>query len=1185
MDHERSDLCRCCEPPVPAAPVAISNRPGLPAIAYRIGTFATFRAAMLDALHDQPGLEGLTTRDSDDYSITVLELWAAVADVLTFYQERIANEAYLRTAVHRDSVQRLARLLDYRLRPGLAAETRLAFTIDPNQLPGKSNTARIPAGVKVMSVPGQDEQPQFFETVEEITGDARLNALWALPVPRPVNPFAQGTTAAALLTRPDRLATGDPLLFFNAGRLEEKRITALDNLDTPVGRKVQWEPAIQHRAWVAAAAHAARLVRRLRFFGVNASTSFQYYDPGQLSGGVWSSQPRWRNESVDLSFAANASSYPLDAQYEDLKPGMQLLVDTATEPDPLRLAAIVEVRQARASLHDKHPQQDTVTQLTLTRVIRDAPVVLSRDSNRLDVFARSGTDSALFLERTGSTWQGWEPLGGILASGMAAAAWASNRLDIFVRGVDGALYQRWRDGATGGTWQPGSALWKSLGGVLTSPPSAVSLGVNRLDVFVRGADSALWHRWWNGTTWSGWQWFGGRLTSRPVAVAWGPNRLDVFARGPDNALWHRCWDGSSLSAWQSLGGQISPDFCVAARAANRLDVFARALDGTLQTIGWNGSLWSAWQTLAPEIAGTPAVASWGANRLDVFARRSDATLMHVVWNGSAWSAPTEFSGKIGGDPAAVSWGTGRIDLFARGLDGGLQHSYWDGSRWLPWEGLGLGLGRVDDRRAASLYQVDPQELVFREFEYPAEVAGSRITVPLSQVDSIDKKRTVLLQAPPLAPHVATVTGSQPIASTPGAAPDHLAIDFTPELPAALRTGAAQLLGNAARATHGQSIAPEEILGDGNAAAAFQRFTLRHAPLTHLSSSKQVQGVASLSVLVNGARWTEVDSLYGQSASARVYVLRQDDDGRSTVQFGDGVTGARLPSGRGNVKAQYRYGLGLAGRVREKQLSVALTRPVGAKEVSNPAAAEGGADPEPRDAARIAAPTTVRTFGRAVALSDFETIAMASGEVAKASATWVWQTLQKAVHLTVAAQDGAALSAEALARLHAALDQARDPNHPLLLGSFCRVPVTVQANLIVDDAYVRDDVVAAARQALIDFFAFDHLALARSIHRSDIYAVLQAVPGLTALDLNVFHYKGHGSWSAQQMEIRGATSSPLQPHLRMFGARASSAAILHFDRIVGPCLAGATAPAVLPAEQAWLEDPAADLYLTATGGIG
>ncbi len=54
---------------------------------------------MLESLARAEALAGLTARRSDDFAITLLELWAAVGDVLTFYQERYANEAFL---PHRD---------------------------------------------------------------------------------------------------------------------------------------------------------------------------------------------------------------------------------------------------------------------------------------------------------------------------------------------------------------------------------------------------------------------------------------------------------------------------------------------------------------------------------------------------------------------------------------------------------------------------------------------------------------------------------------------------------------------------------------------------------------------------------------------------------------------------------------------------------------------------------------------------------------------------------------------------------------------------------------------------------------------------------------------------------------------------------------------------------------------------
>src|ERR1041384_4339969 len=124
--------CGCCEGISAETPVQIENRPGLSAIAYRAGTHAQFRETLLARLTGsrRPALTGFTTRDSDDFSIALLDAWATVGDVLTFYQERIANEAYLRTATERLSILELARLINYELRPGVAASTYLAFTIN-----------------------------------------------------------------------------------------------------------------------------------------------------------------------------------------------------------------------------------------------------------------------------------------------------------------------------------------------------------------------------------------------------------------------------------------------------------------------------------------------------------------------------------------------------------------------------------------------------------------------------------------------------------------------------------------------------------------------------------------------------------------------------------------------------------------------------------------------------------------------------------------------------------------------------------------------------------------------------------------------------------------------------------------------------------------------------------------------
>ena len=123
------------------------NRPGLPALSYRIGDYNAFFQRMVNQLPtalsspEDPGKGGplapLTTRVLNDPAIALLDAWAVVADVLTFYQERIANEGYLLTATERLSVLQLSRMIGYELSPGVAASTQLAFFVeDDPQEPG-----------------------------------------------------------------------------------------------------------------------------------------------------------------------------------------------------------------------------------------------------------------------------------------------------------------------------------------------------------------------------------------------------------------------------------------------------------------------------------------------------------------------------------------------------------------------------------------------------------------------------------------------------------------------------------------------------------------------------------------------------------------------------------------------------------------------------------------------------------------------------------------------------------------------------------------------------------------------------------------------------------------------------------------------------------------------------------------
>lgn len=165
--------CGCCEGAEILTPKSVVNQPGLYTLAYRVGTHASFFETMKSRLSDSkfPQLRNLKTRDSNDPSIALLDAWATVADVLTFYQERIANEGYLRTAIERGSLVELARLVDYAHSPGVSASVYLAFTVEDGY------NLEIPIGLSCQSIPNSDESPEFFETSEKLRVYAQLNQL------------------------------------------------------------------------------------------------------------------------------------------------------------------------------------------------------------------------------------------------------------------------------------------------------------------------------------------------------------------------------------------------------------------------------------------------------------------------------------------------------------------------------------------------------------------------------------------------------------------------------------------------------------------------------------------------------------------------------------------------------------------------------------------------------------------------------------------------------------------------------------------------------------------------------------------------------------------------------------------------------------------------------------------------
>ena len=192
---------------------------GLPALPYSPGDRQQFLAQMLAALARTDTISGkpfgLRTQALDDPTVALLDAWATVADVIAFYQERIANEGYLRTATQPGSLLALAQLVGYQPRPGLAASVWLAYSLQPDP----ADTAVVlPAGLLAQSVPGTGELPQTFETTQELVARPSWNTLGVRttgPVTAP-NGLAQ-LTSLAFQGATTGLAANDVILLFDGG--------------------------------------------------------------------------------------------------------------------------------------------------------------------------------------------------------------------------------------------------------------------------------------------------------------------------------------------------------------------------------------------------------------------------------------------------------------------------------------------------------------------------------------------------------------------------------------------------------------------------------------------------------------------------------------------------------------------------------------------------------------------------------------------------------------------------------------------------------------------------------------------------------------------------------------------------------------------------------------------------------
>ena len=311
-----------------------------------------------------------------------------------------------------------------------------------------------------------------------------------------------------------------------------------------------------------------------------------------------------------------------------------------------------------------------------------------------------------------------------------------------------------------------------------------------------------------------------------------------------------------------------------------------------------------------------------------------------------------------------------------------------------------------------------------------------------------------------------------------------------------------IYGNVLKATHGET--RKETLGSGDASQAFQSFALKQAPLTFVSSPTPAGAESTLEVYVNDVRWHEIDSLAGLAKTDRRFVTKTDDAGKTTIIFGNGQSGARLPTAPGNVRAEYRNGIGRPGNVPAGQISLLMSKPLGVSGVINPLRASGGADRESRETARKNAPRTVTALDRLVSVSDYADFARTFAGIGKSVAAQLSDRQRRVVHVTIAGADDIPIdeNSDLYHNLLRALRNSGDPDLPVTLQVRELLLLVLSAKIRILPDYQWEPVVKAVRARLLDTFSFERRELGQDVLLSEAIASIQSVRGVDYVDVDV-----------------------------------------------------------------------------------
>lgn len=243
-------------------PKALDIAAGLDSIPRQIASFPEWRSCMVSMIRGKGPLRAWRGREPGDIGLMLLEMGAYVFDVLSFYDEVIAHEAYLRTARLRPSLRKLVGLLGYRPRPAVGAYVDLAAFAQGHK------PVKLPSGTAFRSGAFDGEAPQVFELESAVTIHPLENN-WNVKRPRrkTVGSRKSSESETQLLLHPDtaRLESGDAVLIDSGTRANPwVRIRKVEDTASIVGKDGERYVQVNFNAAVIPPADASISAIRIR---------------------------------------------------------------------------------------------------------------------------------------------------------------------------------------------------------------------------------------------------------------------------------------------------------------------------------------------------------------------------------------------------------------------------------------------------------------------------------------------------------------------------------------------------------------------------------------------------------------------------------------------------------------------------------------------------------------------------------------------------------------------------------------------------------------------------------------------------------------------------------------------------------------------------------------------------------